>query len=163
MRLLNYIQCLIPVILAFVIYLSFSPPVKSRGSSVGTVTDYGLDDQGSRVRFPKGAGIFLFSTASRMTLGPNEPPIQWVRGGSSPGIKQPWREADHSRPSTEIKNAWRCLYIYPYLSTLRQITDSRAVIMKSETNTDSRIRVFNTVNTMSTILSWFYPPLIPHN
>jgi len=98
-----------------------------------------------------------------MTLGPNEPPIQWVRGGSSPGIKQPWREADHSRPSTEIKNAWRCLYIYPYLSTLRQITDSRAVIMKSETNTDSRIRVFNTVNTMSTILSWFYPPLIPHN
>jgi hypothetical protein len=39
---------------------------------------YGLDDQGSRVRFPAGMGIFLFTTASRTALGPTQPPIRWV-------------------------------------------------------------------------------------
>jgi hypothetical protein len=32
--------------------------VKSRDSSVGVALDYGLDDRGSRVRFPAGAGNF---------------------------------------------------------------------------------------------------------
>jgi hypothetical protein len=31
---------------------------KSRDSSVGIALDYGLDDRGSRVRFPEGAGNF---------------------------------------------------------------------------------------------------------
>jgi hypothetical protein len=31
--------------------------------------------------------IFLFSTASRPTLGPTQPPIQWVTGGDFPGDK----------------------------------------------------------------------------
>jgi hypothetical protein len=31
---------------------------KSRDSSVGIALDYGLDDRGSRVRFPVGAGNF---------------------------------------------------------------------------------------------------------
>jgi hypothetical protein len=31
---------------------------KSRDSSVGTAPGYGLDDRGSRVRFPEGAGNF---------------------------------------------------------------------------------------------------------
>jgi hypothetical protein len=37
---------------------------------------YELDDWGSRVRFPAGAGIFVFTTASRMAPGPTQPPIQ---------------------------------------------------------------------------------------
>jgi hypothetical protein len=37
---------------------------KSRDSSVGIALGYGLDDRGSRVRFPEGLGIFLFTTAS---------------------------------------------------------------------------------------------------
>jgi hypothetical protein len=52
-------------------------------------------------------GIFLLSTASRLALGPTQPPIQWVTWALSLGIKRPGREADHSPPtSAEIKNAW---------------------------------------------------------
>jgi hypothetical protein len=52
----------------------------------------------------RGLGIFLFTTASRMALGPSQPPIQWVPGALSLGVKRPGREADHSPPSSaEIK------------------------------------------------------------
>jgi hypothetical protein len=69
---------------------------------------YGLDDQGSRVRFSAGAGNFFFlpTTASRTALGPSRPPIQWETGPLSLGVKRPGREADHSPPSSaEVKNA----------------------------------------------------------
>jgi hypothetical protein len=86
---------------------------RSRDSSVGIVLGYGLDDRGSRVRFPAGAGILLFTTVSRTALGPTQPPIQWVPGALSLGVKWPGREADHSPPSSaEVKNAWS------YTSTL---------------------------------------------
>jgi hypothetical protein len=33
-----------------------------------------------------------------------QPPIQWVSGAFSPGVKRPGREADHSPPaSAEVK------------------------------------------------------------
>jgi hypothetical protein len=35
----------------------------------------------------QGLGIFLFTTASRTALGPTQPPIQWVPGGSFLGGK----------------------------------------------------------------------------
>jgi hypothetical protein len=51
--------------------------------------------------------ILLFTTASRPALGPTQPPIQWVPGFLSLGIKRPGSEADHSSPSSAlIKNAW---------------------------------------------------------
>jgi hypothetical protein len=72
---------------------------KSRDSSVGIVLGYELDDWGSRVRFPAGLGIFLFTTASRTALGPTQPHIQWVPRALSLGDK-----ADHSPPSdVEVK------------------------------------------------------------
>jgi hypothetical protein len=41
---------------------------------------------------------------SRQALGPTQPPVQWVLGTLSPGIKRQGREADHSPPtSTEVK------------------------------------------------------------
>jgi len=43
-------------------------------------------------------GIFLFTTTSRIVLGPTQPPIQWVQGDLSLGVKQPGREADHLPP-----------------------------------------------------------------
>jgi hypothetical protein len=59
------------------------------------------------VRFPAGAGNFLFTTASRTALGPTQPPNSWVPGVLSLGVKRPDREADHSPPSsTDVKNAW---------------------------------------------------------
>jgi hypothetical protein len=52
----------------------------------------------------QGLGIFLFTTAFRTALGPTQPPIQWVLGALSLGIKRPGREADHSPPSSaEVK------------------------------------------------------------
>jgi hypothetical protein len=40
-------------------------------------------------------------------LGSTQPPIQWVPGVLSLGVKRPGREADHSPPSiVEVKNAW---------------------------------------------------------
>jgi hypothetical protein len=87
---------------------SFLPPslcfVRSRDSSVGIATGYGLDDRGfesqQRLR------IFLFTTVSRPALGPTQPLIQWVPGVLSLGVKRPVREAAHSPPSgAEVKNA----------------------------------------------------------
>jgi hypothetical protein len=52
--------------------------------------------------------IFLFCTASRLALGPTQPPIISVPGDLSPRVKQQQqqqREADHSPPSnSEVKH-----------------------------------------------------------
>jgi hypothetical protein len=73
---------------------------KSRDNSVDIALGYVLDYRGSRVRFPSGLGIFLFATASRTALGPTQPPIQWVPGALSLGVKRPGHEVDHSPPSS---------------------------------------------------------------
>jgi len=52
-------------------------------------------DPTTGVRFPSEAGIFLFATASRPALGPTHPPIRWVLGVLSPGLKRPVSEVDH--------------------------------------------------------------------
>jgi hypothetical protein len=47
------------------------------------------------------------SGGSRPALGPTQPPIQWVPGALSFGVKGSGREAGHSPPySAEVKNAW---------------------------------------------------------
>jgi hypothetical protein len=55
----------------------------------------------------QGLGTFLFTTVFRLALGPTEPPLQWLQGALSLGIKRPGREADYSPPfSAEVKNVW---------------------------------------------------------
>jgi hypothetical protein len=50
------------------------------------------------------------TTASRTTLGPTQPPIQWVPGALSLGVKRSGREADRSLPSSaEVKE---CVELY---------------------------------------------------
>jgi hypothetical protein len=79
----------------------------SRDSAIGIATGYGLNDEGYRSSNPSRVKNFLFSTSSRLTLGPTQPPIQWVLGALSPGVKRQGREADHSPPaSAEVKKIW---------------------------------------------------------
>jgi hypothetical protein len=55
---------------------------------------------------PEGTGNFslLSSPPLHPALGPTQPPIQWVAGAISLGVKWPGCEADHSPPSSaEVK------------------------------------------------------------
>jgi hypothetical protein len=49
--------------------------------------------------------IIIISTSSRRVLGSTLPPIQWVPGALSPGVKRPEREADTST-SAEVTKTW---------------------------------------------------------
>jgi hypothetical protein len=49
-------------------------------------------------------------------LGPVQPPIHWVQGALSLGVKRPGREAHHSPPvSVEVKNTWIYTSMPPYI------------------------------------------------
>jgi len=66
------------------------------------------------VRFPAGVGlgIFIFTTVSRTALESTQPPIQWVPGVLSLGVKRPEREAYYSPPSSaEVKESVQ-LYLH---------------------------------------------------
>jgi hypothetical protein len=53
----------------------------------------------------QGQVIFLYSTDSRLVLGPTQLPIQWVPAALSPGVKRPGCEANHLPSSrAEVKN-----------------------------------------------------------
>jgi hypothetical protein len=57
------------------------------------------------VRFPAEASDFFLPHSVQTTLGPTQPPIQWVPLTSPPGVKQQRRKTDHSPPfSVEVKN-----------------------------------------------------------
>jgi hypothetical protein len=42
----------------------------------------------------RGLGIFLFTTAFGMVLGPTQPPIKWIPGALSLGVKRPGPSAE---------------------------------------------------------------------
>jgi hypothetical protein len=87
--------------------------VKSRESAVGIATAYGLDDRGVAVRVPVRSRIF--SASSRPALGPTQPPIQWVPGVLSVGMKRTGREFDHSpTANAEVKKMWMYTSTPPY-------------------------------------------------
>jgi hypothetical protein len=76
--------------------------LKSRASSVGIATGFGLDGRGST---PGRCKVFLFSIVSRPAVGPTKPPSQWVPVALSPRIKRQGLKADHPPPSSgEVKN-----------------------------------------------------------
>jgi hypothetical protein len=86
---------------------------KRRDSSVSIATGYGLDDRGSEVRFPAGAGNFSVLHHVQTGSGAHPASFPMGTGVSFLGLKRPEREADRSPPSSaDVKNAWR------YTSTL---------------------------------------------
>jgi hypothetical protein len=74
------------------------------GQLIGIAVGYRLDDRGFESR--QGLRIFLFTTVSVTALEPTQPPVQWVPGAISVGVKRPERETDNSPPtSAEVNNA----------------------------------------------------------
>ena len=67
--------------------------IRGLGSSVGTATDYGLDDPGLN---PGGDEIFR---PSKPALGPTQPSVKWVPVPSR-GKLRLGCAADHSPPSS---------------------------------------------------------------
>jgi hypothetical protein len=95
------------------------------GKLSGIALDYGLDDRGFESR--RGLGIFLFTTAFRPALGLTQPPVQWVQGALSLGVKRPGREADHSPPSSANTLSWRGAQLKKYKKRLLdELCSSRA-------------------------------------
>jgi hypothetical protein len=60
---------------------------KSRDSSVGIALGYRLDDRGSRVRFPEGAGNFFLHHSVQNGSGAHPASYPMGTGGSFPGDK----------------------------------------------------------------------------
>jgi hypothetical protein len=92
----------------------------SRDSSVGTATDYRLDDRMIGVRYPAGAGNFFLRHC--VQTGSDAYPASYPMGtgGSFPGgrVKRPGREADHSPPSSaEVKEYEKLYPQYPNTSS----------------------------------------------
>jgi hypothetical protein len=86
--------------------------VENHDSSVGIELRYGLDDWGSRVRFPAGAGNV--SLHHRFQNGSGAHPASYPMGtrDSLLGVKRPEHKADYSPPSSAEVKEWVELYLY---------------------------------------------------
>jgi hypothetical protein len=79
----------------------------SRKSAVGIETAYRLDDGWVGVGVPVGSRIFSSPYRPDRFWGSTQPPIKWVQGAISPGVKQQGREGGNSPPtSAEVKKMW---------------------------------------------------------
>jgi hypothetical protein len=86
--------------------------VRSQDSAVGIATGYGLDERGVGVRVSVGSRIFSSPRRPDRALGSTQPPIKWVPGVLSLGVKRPGREADHSPPASAEVEENVDLYIH---------------------------------------------------
>jgi hypothetical protein len=84
--------------------------LRSRDSSVGIVLSYGLDDRGSRVRFPAGAGNYSLHRRVQNGSGAHPAFYPMVTRGSFPVDKA--AGADHSPPSSAEVKEWVELYLH---------------------------------------------------
>jgi hypothetical protein len=62
--------------------------IRISGSSVSIMSGYGLNDRAIEVRFPAGAKDFSSSLYVQTGSGAHQPPVQWVPGVLSPGVKR---------------------------------------------------------------------------
>jgi hypothetical protein len=137
---------------------------RSRVSSVSIVSDYRLDDRAIGVWSPAGAKDF--SSVPRPALGPTQPPVQWVPGVLSPGIKaRPRRDADHSphlvprswmsrsytssAPVTQYVCCWTALLLpLPSICSFQRMSKTwfiNQIFKPSVVSRHTRIRVYKTL------------------
>jgi hypothetical protein len=75
--------------------------IPARDSSAGIATGYGLDYPGS---IPCRQDFLLY-VVQTVSEAPTQPPIEWIPGVISAGVKRPGHEADRSPPSSaEVRN-----------------------------------------------------------
>jgi hypothetical protein len=74
-----------------------------QGGIVSIVTRLWTEQSAEKILV--GQEICLFSTTSRLAVGPMQPPIQWVPWALLPCIKWPSHEAHHSPPPSAFM-AW---------------------------------------------------------
>jgi hypothetical protein len=75
---------------------------ESQNRSVGIATACGLDGLGLN---PNSERLFSSPQRSRPSVGPAQPPIQWIPRALSPGLMPQGLEVDHSPASiAEVKN-----------------------------------------------------------
>jgi hypothetical protein len=82
----------------------------SLDSSVDKALSYRLDDRGSRVRFPAGAGNFSLQHRVQNCSGAHLSFYAVGTGGSFPGVKRLGRKADQSPPSSAVVK--ECVEVY---------------------------------------------------
>jgi hypothetical protein len=70
------------------------------------------------VLFPAGTKAFSLLHSVQTDSGAHQPPIQWIKGAVTPGVKRQGRGADHSPPySAEVKNSGAKLPLYSHTSS----------------------------------------------
>jgi hypothetical protein len=82
-------------------------------NSVSIATGYRLDDRMIGVRLPVQARNFSLWHHVQTGSGATQPPIQWVPGVLSVGVKRPGCKADHTPPSSAEVKEWVELYSTP--------------------------------------------------
>jgi len=105
---------LLPILCRTRIVSNESVQPLSRSSSVSIVNRLRAGRPGFDSRQKQ--KFHLFSTSSRPTLGPTQPPTQWVPRSHSLGVKRLRRETDGWHPaSAEVRYAWRYTSIPQYM------------------------------------------------
>jgi hypothetical protein len=102
--------CLFP--LCFPTKILYAPLIyKSRDSSVGIALGYGLDDRGSRFRYPTGTGNFSLHHRVQNGSGAHPASYPMDSGGSFPGSKTAGVWSWPLPSSAEVKE-WVELYLH---------------------------------------------------
>jgi hypothetical protein len=68
------------------------------------------------------------------SLGPTQPPIQWLSGALTSEVKRPGREADQSPPSSaDVKNTWSCASTTSYIFMAWYLAKNRETLPLPQT------------------------------
>jgi hypothetical protein len=126
----NFLWCKICFYCYFIMLHGSPSIVRSCDSSVSIALSYGLDDWGSRFRFPAGAGKFYPHHRVQNGSGAHPASYSVGTGGSFHVVKRPGREADHSPPSSaEVKNVWS------YISTPQYVLMAWCLVKHKDNST----------------------------
>lgn len=105
----------IPLVWVYPILSHLNIYIGNRNNSVGIMARLRAGRPGTRDSIYVTGGDALFLTSSRAIMGSTQPPMQWVSGALSPGIKRQNREADNLPSySSEVKNACNHTFTLPY-------------------------------------------------